>query len=35
MLWGDSHVEFFQFPVNALESNAEMDGTPDPNYIFW
>jgi hypothetical protein len=32
MLWGDSHVTFFQFPVNATES----DGTaPDPTYIFW
>ena len=32
MLFGDSHVEFFQFPVNATET----DGTaPNPNYVFW
>jgi prepilin-type N-terminal cleavage/methylation domain-containing protein len=35
MLWGDSHVEFFQFPVNALENNSQIDETPDPDYIFW
>jgi prepilin-type N-terminal cleavage/methylation domain-containing protein len=32
MLWGDGHVDFFQFPVNALESDG--NGA-DPNYIFW
>jgi prepilin-type N-terminal cleavage/methylation domain-containing protein len=35
MLWGDSHVQFFQFPVNALEDNSQLEGTPDPNYSFW
>ncbi|HEV7924386.1 MAG TPA: hypothetical protein VGR14_03470 [Verrucomicrobiae bacterium] len=32
MLWGDSHVSFFQFPSNAFVSD---DAAPDPNYIFW
>jgi len=32
MLWGDSHVSFFQFPSNALDSD---DSPPDPSYIFW
>jgi len=32
MLFGDSHVEFFQFPVNITET----DGTaPNPHYVFW
>ena len=33
MLWGDSHVEFFQFPADALD--AEDTSDPDPNYVFW
>jgi len=32
MLWGDGHVSFFQFPVNALESDGELH---DINYVFW
>jgi prepilin-type N-terminal cleavage/methylation domain-containing protein len=32
MLWGDSHVSFFQFPSNALYNN---NTAPDPNYVFW
>jgi prepilin-type N-terminal cleavage/methylation domain-containing protein len=37
MLWGDSHVEFFQFPVNALENNGQIGalGAPNPNHLFW
>jgi prepilin-type N-terminal cleavage/methylation domain-containing protein len=32
MLWGDSHVSFFQFPSDAFV----WDNTPpDPKYIFW
>jgi prepilin-type N-terminal cleavage/methylation domain-containing protein len=33
MLWGDSHVSFFQFPLNALVVTDVT--TPDPNYLFW
>jgi prepilin-type N-terminal cleavage/methylation domain-containing protein len=32
MLWGDSHVDFYQFPPDALDSEGVQ---PDPNYIFW
>jgi prepilin-type N-terminal cleavage/methylation domain-containing protein len=32
MLWGDSHVEFYQFPVNLTESDGV---APDPSYFFW
>ena len=32
MLWGDSHVEFFQFPPDALDSDG---ANPNPSYIFW
>jgi len=32
MLFGDTHVEFFQFPPDALDSNG---AAPDPNYFFW
>jgi len=32
MLWGDGHVSFFQFPVNALETDSESH---DMNYVFW
>jgi prepilin-type N-terminal cleavage/methylation domain-containing protein len=33
MLWGDGHVEFYQFPPDVLdEANS---GSADPNYIFW
>jgi prepilin-type N-terminal cleavage/methylation domain-containing protein len=32
MLWGDGHVTFFQFPINAIESDST---TPNPKYIFW
>jgi prepilin-type N-terminal cleavage/methylation domain-containing protein len=32
MLWGDSHVAFFQFPSDALDSDG---AAPDPNYVFW
>ena len=32
MLWGDSHVSFFQFPSDALVSD---DAAPNPNYVFW
>jgi prepilin-type N-terminal cleavage/methylation domain-containing protein len=33
MLWGDGHVEFFQFPPDAQD---EMDSSdPNPNYLFW
>jgi len=32
MLFGDSHVEFFQFPSDALDANG---AAPDPNYFFW
>ncbi len=32
VLWGDSHVSFYQFPTNILET----DGTaPSPSYQFW
>ena len=32
MLFGDSHVQFFQFPLNITEN----DGTaPNPGYLFW
>ncbi len=33
VLWGDGHVDFFQFPVNALESSP--DDTPNPQFLFW
>jgi prepilin-type N-terminal cleavage/methylation domain-containing protein len=32
MLWGDSHVSFFQFPPTAVQTD---NTAPDPNYIFW
>ncbi|HYG24225.1 MAG TPA: prepilin-type N-terminal cleavage/methylation domain-containing protein [Verrucomicrobiae bacterium] len=32
VLFGDSHVEFYQFP-NDLHTHA--DTPPDPNYLFW
>jgi prepilin-type N-terminal cleavage/methylation domain-containing protein len=32
MLWGDSHVALFQFPVNVTESD---DTPPNPSYVFW
>jgi len=32
MLFGDAHVEFFQFPPDALDSDG---AAPDPNYFFW
>jgi prepilin-type N-terminal cleavage/methylation domain-containing protein len=32
LLWGDSHVSFFQFPVNALETDSTI---PNPQYVFW
>jgi prepilin-type N-terminal cleavage/methylation domain-containing protein len=32
MLFGDCHVEFFQFPVNITETDST---APSPNYIFW
>jgi prepilin-type N-terminal cleavage/methylation domain-containing protein len=32
ILWGDSHVTFYQFPTNVLESDST---APDPNYVFW
>jgi hypothetical protein len=33
ILWGDSHVEFYQFPP---DSQVETDiSDPDPNYVFW
>ncbi len=32
LLFGDSHVQFFQFPPDALDSNG---AAPDPNYVFW
>jgi prepilin-type N-terminal cleavage/methylation domain len=32
VLWGDSHVEFYQFPAD-LSSHANTP--PDPNYLFW
>jgi prepilin-type N-terminal cleavage/methylation domain-containing protein len=32
MLWGDSHVDFFQFPPDIQD---ETGSGPDPNYIFW
>ena len=33
MLWGDSHVEFYQFPPDA---QVGMGGAePDPKYVFW
>ncbi len=35
ILWGDSHVSFYQFPTNALETNPQIDDTPDPDYLFW
>jgi len=33
MLWGDSHVAFFQFPPDALDEQDTTD--PDPGYVFW
>ena len=33
MLWGDSHVAFYQFPPDALDEQDSSD--PDPNYYFW
>lgn len=32
MLFGDSHVQFFQFPSDALDNDGAV---PDPNYVFW
>jgi prepilin-type N-terminal cleavage/methylation domain-containing protein len=32
LLFGDSHVQFFQFPSDALDSDG---AAPDPNYVFW
>jgi prepilin-type N-terminal cleavage/methylation domain-containing protein len=32
MLFGDSHVEYFQFPSDALDSDG---AAPDPSYVFW
>jgi prepilin-type N-terminal cleavage/methylation domain-containing protein len=32
MLFGDSHVEFFQFPSDALDDDG---ASPNPDYVFW
>lgn len=32
MLFGDSHVQFFQFPSDILDNDG---AAPDPNYFFW
>ena len=32
MLFGDSHVELFQFPLNVTETDST---APNPNYLFW
>ena len=32
LLFGDSHVQFFQFPSDAFDSNG---AAPDPNYVLW
>jgi prepilin-type N-terminal cleavage/methylation domain-containing protein len=32
VLFGDAHVEFFQFPLNITETDTI---PPDPNYVFW
>ncbi|HEY3862638.1 MAG TPA: pyrimidine dimer DNA glycosylase/endonuclease V [Verrucomicrobiae bacterium] len=32
MLWGDCHVSFYQFPINATEGDST---APNPNYVFW
>ena len=33
ILWGDGHVDFYQFPPDSLDTlNSSI---PDPNYIFW
>ena len=32
LLFGDGHVQFFQFPSDALDSDG---AAPDPNYVFW
>jgi prepilin-type N-terminal cleavage/methylation domain-containing protein len=32
MLFGDSHVDFFQFPLNVTETDST---APDPSYLFW
>jgi len=32
LLFGDNHVDFFQFPPDALDSDG---APPNPNYVFW
>jgi prepilin-type N-terminal cleavage/methylation domain-containing protein len=32
VLFGDNHVQFFQFPPDAATSDG---ATPNPNYVFW
>ena len=32
LLFGDSHVQFFNFPSDTIDSNG---ATPDPNYVSW
>jgi prepilin-type processing-associated H-X9-DG protein len=32
MLFGDSHVQFFQFHSDALDDDG---AAPNPNYVFW
>jgi len=33
MLWGDGHVEFYQFPPDVQDEMFSSD--PNPNYVFW
>jgi hypothetical protein len=33
MLWGDGHVEFYQFPPDTEDETDS--SAPNPNYFFW